>query len=245
MENKISTTMKRYLFSIERTQYAIHNYDYFTTRYRIPSDTHLNIPVEYRASLNLVGKLNKDKDIIDVGGNCGLFSIPVAKEGYNVYSFEPIKMNVDLLEFNKNYNHCETLHVIPKALSDTNESKTIYIPFCSDNTSFNLDVAISNMSTKEYVEEDVECITFDSWVENNEGLNIGFIKIDVQGFEKEVLLGMQKFLSECKDVYVFIEWDANHTEKAGSSLNELEEILTSNGFNSVEQIMGDKLFYKN
>ena len=87
--------------------------------------------------------------------------------------------------------------------------------------------------------------TFDSWIKQNKKVNVGFIKIDVQGFEKEVLLGMQKFLKNCNDVYVFIEWDANHTEKAGSSLDELESLLTSNGFEPIEQIHGDKLFYKN
>ena len=55
---------------------------------------------------------------------------------------------------------------------------------------------------------------------------------------------MQTFLKNCNDVYVFVEWDAKHTEKAGSSLNELESLLTSNGFEPVEQIFGDKLFYK-
>jgi FkbM family methyltransferase len=245
MENKISTTIKKYLFRIESIEYIIHNYDYFTTQYKIPHDTLINILNEYRETLNLVNKLTKDRDVIDIGGNCGLFSIPVARDGFNVYSFEPIKMNVDLLELNKKENKCNNLTIIPKALSNTNEKRTIYIPYCSDNTSFNQEVAISNMSKKEYVEEVVECETFDSWIENNENLNIGFIKIDVQGFEKEVLQGMQKFLKDCNDVYVFIEWDLKHTEKAGSSLNELERLLTINGFESNGDIFGDRLFYKN
>ena len=244
MEHKISNRILKYLFKIEQIEYIIHNYDYFTTEYKIPANTPINILTEYRATLSLVNKIGKDRDVIDVGGNCGLFSIPVAKDGFKVYSFEPIKMNVDLLELNKSNNNCDTLTIVPKALSNKNEKKTIYIPFCSDNTSFNQEVAISNMSKKDYIEEIVECETFDSWIKNNENINVGFIKIDVQGFEKEVLQGMQNFLSKCNDVYIFIEWDAKHTEKAGSSLNELEELLTTNGFEVVEEMFGDKLFYK-
>lgn len=244
METTISTNIKRYLFKIEQIDYTINNYDYFTTQYGIPHDKQINIMDEYRATLSLVNKIPKGKTVIDVGGNCGLFSIPVAKDGYKVFSFEPIKMNVNLLELNKKENNCETLTIVPKALSNVNENRTIYIPFCSDNTSFNQDVAVSNMKKKDYIEEVVVCETFDKWISENKDLDVGFIKIDVQGFEKEVLLGMKNFLKSCTDVYIFIEWDANHTEKAGSSLNELEGLLTSNGFEVIEQIFGDKLFYK-
>ena len=54
-----------------------------------------------------VGKVKENKSIIDIGGNCGLFSVPVAKDGFDVYSFEPIKMNIDLLELNKKENNCK------------------------------------------------------------------------------------------------------------------------------------------
>jgi FkbM family methyltransferase len=244
MDN-ISRKIKKYILKVGSTQYIINNYDYFSTEYNIPSDTLINLPEEYRITLDLVSSLSKDRSIIDVGGNCGLFAIPIEKSGYIVYTFEPIKMNVDLLESNKKENDCPNLHIIPNALSNVNENRIIYIPYCSDNTSFNQRVAVSNMTKKDYVEEEVKCITFDSWIENNENINVGFIKIDVQGFEKEVLQGMQTFLKNCNDVHLFIEWDEKHTEKSGSSLDELENLITSNGFKFTKQIYGDRLFYKN
>jgi FkbM family methyltransferase len=243
--NNISKEIRKYLLKIESTQYIISNYDYFTSQYNIPSDTLINIPEDYRILLNLAKKVPKDKSIIDIGGNCGLFCIPVEKEGYKVFTFEPISMNVELLELNKLENSCKNLTIIPKALSNNNTKKKIFIPYCSDNTSFNLSVAISNMKIKDYIEEVVNCQTFDSWVTKQKNINVGFIKIDVQGFEKEVLEGMQNFLKNCNDVYIFIEWDEKHTKQAGSSLDEMEHLITSNGFNLVEQIYGDKLFYKN
>lgn len=243
--NNISKQIRKYLLKIESTQYIINNYDYFTSQYNIPSDTLINIPEDYRVLLDLAKKVHKDKSIIDIGGNCGLFCIPAEKEGYKVFAFEPISMNVELLELNKLENNCENLTIIPTALSNNNTKKKIFIPYCSDNTSFNLSVAISNMKIKDYVEEVVDCQTFDSWVTEQKNINVGFIKIDVQGFEKEVLEGMQKFLKNCNDVYMFIEWDENHTKQAGSSLDEMEHLITSNGFKLVKQIYGDKLFYKN
>lgn len=243
--NNISNQIKKYLLKIESNQYIINNYDYFTTQYNIPNNTPVNIPDDYKILLDLTKKVSKDKSIIDIGGNCGLFCIPAEKDGYKVFTFEPVSMNVELLKLNKAENNCENLTIIPKALSNNNTKKKIFIPYCSDNTSFNLSVAVSNMKIKDYIEEVVSCQTFDSWVSKQKNINVGFIKIDVQGFEKEVLQGMQNFLKNCNDVYIFIEWDEKHTNQSGSSLSELESLIVSNGFNPIEQIFGDKLFYKN
>lgn len=242
---KVSTQIEKYIFRYESNEYIINNYDYFTTEYKIPNNTPYRLLDEYAKPLDLVKKMDKSKVVIDVGGNCGIFSIPIEKNGYSVYTFEPVKVNVELLELNKAQNNSHNLHIVPNALSNKIEKRTIYVPYCPDNTSFNQEVAVSNMNKKDYIEEEVETITFDSWIENHNSLNVGFIKIDVQGFEKEVLDGMKKFLKNCDDVYIFIEWDKKHTENAGFSLEMIEEILYSNRFTFVDQIYGDRLFYKN
>jgi FkbM family methyltransferase len=243
--NNISNQIKKYLLKVDTKTIIINNYDYFTTEYNLPSDKLINIPQDYKGSLEMVKKINKNKTVIDIGGNCGLFCIPVEKEGYTVYSFEPIEMNVSLLEYNKKENNCNNLFIIPKAVSNQDVKRRIYIPYCSDNTSFNQEVAISNMKKKDFIEEEVDCIKFDTWIEKNKYLDVGFIKIDVQGFEKEVLEGMQNFLKSCNDVYILIEWDEVHTKNAGFSLNDLENLIYSNGFKLSQKYFGDKLFYKN
>ena len=242
--SNISNQINQYLLKIDSNNFIINNYDYFSTEYKIPNNKLVDIPDDYRIMLELVKKIDKQKTVIDIGGNCGLFCIPVEKHGYTVYSFEPVKMNVDLLELNKKENNCNNLHIVPKAVTNKTGKRNIYIPYCADNTSFNQEVAISNMKKKDYIEETVDCIKFDSWINKNKKLDVGFIKIDVQGFEKEVLEGMQNFLKNCHDVYLFIEWDESHTNKAGFSLQELENLILPNGFELKEKIFGDKLFYK-
>lgn len=242
--SNISKTIKKYYFNLGSKRFIINNYDYFSTEYKIPSDVVTTFPSDYSVFLDLVKKIDKKKIVIDVGGNCGLFCIPVENEGYTVYTFEPIKMNVELLEINKTENNCKNLHIIPKAITNSEEPKTIYIPYCSDNTSFNENVAISNMSKKDYINELVDCVQFDTWINEHNDLDIGFIKIDVQGFEKEVLEGMQNFLKDCHDVYILIEWDETHTKKAGFSLKDLENYIYPNGFELVKNYHIDKLFYK-
>jgi FkbM family methyltransferase len=242
---KISNKINYYRFSNQRFQYTIPNYDYFTTDYGLQDNTLIPEIHSYTMMLELLKKVNPSKSIIDVGANCGLFCIPASLDGYKVYAFEPISMNVELLNLGKQTNNCESLEILPFGLMNENKNETIFIPYCSDNTSFNKDVAISNMKRKDYVEEIVECITFDKWISENPTVQVGFIKIDVQGFEKQVLDGMSNYLSNCNDVYIFMEWDIKHTEAAGNSLQGIQSSLSKFGFSEVMNFGGDKLFYKN
>ncbi len=245
LKKEISNEIMKYYFRNNDFQYTIYNFDYFTKIYGINSERNIAEILQYNLMMNIVNKLDKDRKIIDVGGNCGLFCIPASLYGYKVYSFEPISMNNELLLLGKNENNCENLEIVNVALSDKNESKNIYIPYCSDNTSFNKEVAISNMSNKNYVVEKVKCISFDTWLSENKVENIGFIKIDVQGFEKNVIDGMFNFLNNCSDVFLLIEWDQNHTEKSGHNLKDIYDTLISLNFEEVGyESTEDKLFYK-
>ena len=246
INNKIPTSINRYEFKNNyNLNYVIYNYDYFTNLY----DQKINVVnkeiKEYSKLQELISFVDKSKIIIDIGANCGLFSIPSSLNGYEVYGFEPIRMNVKLLELGKEENKCHNFNIVNMGVSNKTKKETIYIPYCSDNTSFNKDVAISNMSfSKNYIEEIVNCTTFDDWIKKNKNLNIGFIKIDVQGFEKEVLEGMVGFLKNCNNVYIYIEWDKNLTEGNGNSLDDMENILIENNFEVKETLQNDKLFYK-
>lgn len=247
INDKISTKINRYQFrSKKNIDYVIYNYEYFTKLYH-QNNNGINDEIkEYSKLLDLVSVIDKTKTVVDIGANCGLFSIPTALLGYQVYGFEPTRMNLRLLELGKEENNCSNFNIVSKAVSSKTTKETIYIPYCSDNTSFNKDVAISNMvHNKNYIEEVVDCITFDDWLSENKDLNIGFIKIDVQGFEKEVLDGMINFLKDCNDLYIYLEWDKKLTTSNGYTLNDLDSILKDNYFNMVEDLGNDKLFYKN
>lgn len=241
----ISNNIKKYNFKFKDQEFTINNYDYFTTDYFLKESKTHTLSEEYISMIELLSTVGKNKSVIDVGGNCGMFSIPASMIGYNVYSFEPIEMNVKLLTLNKLENNCTSLNIIHSALYNENVEKTIYIPYCSDNTSFNQEVAISNMKRKNFIEESVECITFDGWIKDKK-IDVGFIKIDVQGSEYEVLEGMSNFLNKNNDIYVFIEWDKLHTEKCGHSLEELNHKFKNLGFTEIKNnwTHDNKLFYK-
>jgi hypothetical protein len=136
------------------------------------------------------------------------------------------------------------MKILEFALFDSNTEKEIFVPYCSDNTSFDKEVAISNMTSKNFMVEKVLCRTLDDFLIENP-TDIGLVKIDVQGFEMNVLKGMSNFLEKSDDVTLIIEWDEKHTKQAGHSLDEMMNFLTQRNFVNTESLPGDKIFKKN
>lgn len=240
----ISTKPEKFIFQNSNFQYLIFNFDYFVTDYKIKSKVIINEIKDYTMMLNLVKKMDKSKLVLDVGANCGMFSIPAEKYGYSVLSVEPLSINVSLLEKNKDANSCKNMQILKFALFDSDTTKEIFIPYCSDNASFDKEVAISNMNSKNYITEEVVCKKLDTFLLENPTCNIGLIKIDVQGFEMNVLKGMSNFLESVKDLTIIIEWDEKHTVQAGNSLDEMMTFLNQKGFVNTISFPGDKVFEK-
>jgi len=96
------------------------------------------------------------------------------------------------------------------------------------------------LSQEDIVTEHIPMLTVDSIIPENK--NVGAVKIDVQGHEFGVLLGMKKILG--REVgypkYVFYEDDKHVTELAGYKHGECEAFLKSFGYHCYNTIGGDK-----
>ena len=72
--------------------------------------------------------------------------------------------------------------------------------------------------------------------------DVDLIKIDVEGYEMEVLKGANKALSEC--TYVMIELN-NNSKRYGSSNGQITEFLTQRGFSQLIRTWPDVVFVNN
>jgi FkbM family methyltransferase len=132
----------------------------------------------------------RDKDIIDVGGFVGdslLILCPLTNK--NVYTFEAVSENFNYLLQTIEYNNLTNVKPFKKALGS---AKKIVPMVVTSSGSFVADAKSSNT-------EDVEMVTLDSMVEEY-GLNVGLIKVDIEGAEQDFLKGAINTIRKYKPI---------------------------------------------
>ena len=129
-------------------------------------------------------KYIKNKDIIDAGAFTGDTSLPLSKRTTkNVYAFEPFKDSFEILKKNIDDNNIENIIPINKSLGNINGERSLFL---SGN---NVQGITSDATLRSYDNEiKVEETTIDTFVEEN-NLEVGFITIDVEGAEMDLLEG--------------------------------------------------------
>ncbi len=163
---------------------------------------------------------NKKSDsIIDVGGNLGISSMSFRKLGFEnqIFLFEPNKylfknfINKNLL---KNYKNIRAYNF---ALGSIEEKKDFYYPYYKNQC-----VHYFCSFDKEYIKNSLK-ITFKKkkfritkkpmYIKRYDSINLKcrpkFIKIDVEGYDHEVLKGMKKTIIKYNPI-VLVEFNKNN-----------------------------------
>lgn len=181
----------------------------FTGTYNLHAFYHLNLSEEDK-------KFIFKKNIIDAGAFTGDTTLPLSKVTTgNIYAFEPFEDSFNLLKKNIHDNNIKNIIPIKKSLGNINGDRTLFL---SGN---NVQGITSNPNIRNYDNElKVQEITIDKFVEDN-NLDIGFITVDVEGAEMDLLKGAintiktQKpilFISiyhKVSDYFDIIPWIAN------------------------------------
>ncbi len=193
-------------------------------------------------------KRDKRKEtFVDVGANVGFYTfLALNKLGYQrAYSFEANPDTCKVLEKNVDLNRLqEKATAVCMGLSDKRETLKFEKRKCHTGGSRFVSEEKGEPLEKgdhQYVEISTE--TFDDYAEKI-GMDTGrisFIKIDVEGFELEVLKGMSKTLRELKkDTYLFVEiWKSNLKGK------KTLDLLEKSGFREIDSRECNILFLKN
>ncbi|MBF7047537.1 FkbM family methyltransferase [Campylobacter volucris] len=130
----------------------------------------------------------KRKNIIDVGGFVGDSAIVLQEfTDKNIYSFEALSNNYKLMLKTIELNDSNKIIPVNNGLGSKNERLPISIQ--ANGSSM---VHIENCET-----ENVEIITLDEFVKKNK-IEVGFIKVDIEGFEQEFLKGALATIKEQK-----------------------------------------------
>lgn len=164
-------------------------------------------------------KLKPGMFIADIGANIGYYALMEAKAIGNkgkVYAIEPSPDNVELLKKNIKENGYRNIEVIQSAIGSENKPGKLFLSSARN-------VCSIHNPTKRSV--DVKIRTLDSILNNK---RVDFVRMDVEGYEYEIIKGMEKILSRKNKPGLFIEV---HEEGMGErKTKEFFEMLKSYGY---------------
>ncbi|MCB9361657.1 MAG: FkbM family methyltransferase [Flavobacteriales bacterium] len=177
------------------------------------------IPCEFEPfTLELWCDLAKKSNVIfDIGANTGVFSILAKAYSKNseIHAFEPIQYNTAILNKNISLNNYTKIFTNKIALSNSLGEATMFIK--ENEVNYMNSVNLNRYGNDKVKEIKVPLETLHNYIKKNNIKEINLMKIDVEGHEIEVLLGMKEYLEKFKPS-IFIEVLNNDMAKA---LNKL------------------------
>ena len=127
----------------------------------------------------------KESDVvIDAGAWIGDFSAYASVKGANVFAFEPSKDAFEYLKQTKELNN--NIEILEKGLGD--KSGSFYLSNIEGNSVANQIVNTTNNTEK------IEVTTIDEFVKEYNLKRVDFIKADIEGFERYMLIGAKETL---------------------------------------------------
>lgn len=147
---------------------------------------------------------------IDIGAHCGYWTQRLSKKFKTVVSLEPVDEHFQCLK--QNTKNCRNVSCLNSAASQT--SGTLHIEQFTEN------------SGKSRVSESgipIDAITIDSLNLDN----VDFMKIDVEGHEKDVILGAVDTIKTYKPI-IFMEINEKY--------DVMERLLTSMGYKNMQKL---------
>ena len=162
----------------------------------------------------------KMKTVIDVGAWCGTWAKAIEPFAKKVIAFEPDQTHFECLQRNCTVNCTPRMEAVGAQLQEVSLTE-------------------DNFTQAKRVDEkgNIRMITLDHMKYEH----VDMIKIDVEGYEMEVLKGATKTLESVK--YLMIELN-NNTKKYGSNNIEVEKYIVSLGFKVLMEHWPDKVFHR-
>jgi FkbM family methyltransferase len=182
--------------------------------------------------------LNEGDVFLDIGANIGYFSLLGAKcvgDSGKVVAFEPIPSLVNQIKSSVKENNIFNIDLINKACGDKEGSMVL--------TKYDHNIGKSSLINTEEEGNSTEVInvlTIDSFCKYFERINL--IKLDVEGFEPEVLMGAKQTLRRLKPIIIFEFAPKRMLKKTDGDekTKNLFKLLDGLGY-ELESIKGEKI----
>jgi FkbM family methyltransferase len=201
----------------------------------VKNQTRLNHNIMDKRFTDSIG-IKKNDLIIDVGSHLGesIDRFLKIKKNIIIHSFEP--NNECYQKISKKYHKFSNIRVNNLALGSKKSTKTFYINNNSQTSSFykiNKKFKFENEKFKTIKKKKIAIEKLDNYCNKNKIKKINFLKLDCQGWEKEILFGAKNLLKKkcIKKIQIEITL-CDHYEKKFNFF-EFEKILLKYGFSLV------------
>lgn len=169
--------------------------------------------------------IKTDDIVLDIGANIGCTSILFGTRAKQVFSFEPSPSTFHYLEKNIHAAQLNNIHTVNSGLGKT--SGKFELTFAPNNRSGGFVSNQMNASEGHQVEP-IDIIKGDDFMSAKAISHVDFIKIDVEGFERDVIEGLAVTLAHDKPIVVL---ELNHW-----CLNILQRITVPDFFDFLRSV---------
>jgi len=154
---------------------------------------------------------------LDIGANIGLMTLAASRAvggTGQVHTFEPLPESRTILERNLVLNHTQSVVVHAAALGSRAQRSTLYAFESTDRGMATLIPPATALSSV-----DVEVLPLDEIIQAQRLMDVRMVKIDVEGWELEVLKGATKLLAQENPPILCIEYCAIRPGHRGTILD--------------------------
>ena len=173
--------------------------------------------------------------VFDVGANIGQYTLLASKlvgKTGRVYAFEPSPVVLKRLKYHLEMNHEDNVELVCKAVSDRSGTADFYQANESGNQGVGSLLPAESYRARARANEaiEVDTITLDDFCEKHGVDHIDVLKVDVEGFDLDVLKGAEKVLSRSPRVVVLAEVEPLNLAQRGLTYNDFIQYMHERGF---------------
>jgi len=226
--------LKYQMYIFNSTNFILNEFKLYGA-YEVPLSNNIIEALKFYASKYNISN-NKDIFMLDIGSNVGWYPSLLGRYGYSILCFEAFEKNYYVAK--KNYCHLnkddENVIIITKGLGAKQKLCHYFnqinnagngMVICDDNKN------ILNDTGLEFIKDsDVEITTLDYFMPYLSNKNIAVMKIDVEGYELEVLKGGKELITKYHVPFVVLEFSPTYLKEVGSDPKELAQFFVDNGY---------------
>ena len=173
--------------------------------------------------------ISKEDIIFDIGANMGIIANWFAHRSKQVYAFEPHPDNISTIKSQKKLRNINNLTLYDIALGEKESKMQLHVKGFHGHHSLG---DVDNSPTIGKIEVNVRKLD-DVFGELNI-TKIHFMKIDVEGFEADVLNGASNLLNDKKVNYILFELQDTILNSIQRTSSEVFQILFSAGYQIID-----------